>query len=217
MPLPKPKTGEKQQDFISRCMSNPTMKKEFPEQKQRLAVCFSQWRRFRGKMIGKWNKMLEVIKKVEKIIEKQKRFYCECLDCGYKMWSDKHCRDIKCPKCGGPMRRAERSGVGNKKIEKAKWTRAYINDLPDAAFALILPGGHKDEEGKTVPRSLRILPHHNMSVKNPNENSSVDIPHLRNALARLPQVKEITEAQRKRAYNHLARHAKALLPSWKED
>jgi len=33
-------------------------------------------------------------------------------------------------------------------FEAAKWTTAYINDLPDSAFALIEPGGEKDEEAK---------------------------------------------------------------------
>ena len=72
-------------------------------------------------------------------------------------------------------------------MTEAKWDRKYINDLPDAAFAVIMPGGKKDKEGKTVPRSLRMLPHHNDKVKSPDENSSVDIPHLRNALARVNQ------------------------------
>jgi len=39
-------------------------------------------------------------------------YKCECLECGHKMSSDKHCKDIKCPKCGGEMRRAERPGIG---------------------------------------------------------------------------------------------------------
>ena len=44
MPLPKPKKEEKQKDFISRCMGNPTMTKEYKDAKQRSAVCYSQWR-----------------------------------------------------------------------------------------------------------------------------------------------------------------------------
>ena len=44
MPLPKPKPTEKQQDFMSRCMGNPTMNKEYPRQDQRLATCYKQWR-----------------------------------------------------------------------------------------------------------------------------------------------------------------------------
>lgn len=39
-------------------------------------------------------------------------FECECLKCGHKMQSDKHCREIKCPECGGEMRRVNRPGIG---------------------------------------------------------------------------------------------------------
>jgi HK97 family phage prohead protease len=42
MPLPTPNKGEKQDEFMNRCMSNETMKSDFPDNKQRLAVCFSQ-------------------------------------------------------------------------------------------------------------------------------------------------------------------------------
>jgi len=45
MPIPKPAKGEKEQDFISRCMGNNTMNKDYPDQKQRSAICYSQWRR----------------------------------------------------------------------------------------------------------------------------------------------------------------------------
>jgi HK97 family phage prohead protease len=44
MPIPKPNTGEKQDEFIERCMGNDIMKEDFPDNKQRLAVCFKQWR-----------------------------------------------------------------------------------------------------------------------------------------------------------------------------
>lgn len=63
----------------------------------------------------------------------------------------------------------------------AKWTTAEVNDFPDSSFAHIFPGGKKDEEGKTVPRSLRVLPYKDASGK-------VDLPHVRNALARANQV-----------------------------
>lgn len=43
MPLPSPKGKEKQSDFISRCMGDSTMDKDFKDQKQRAAVCYSQW------------------------------------------------------------------------------------------------------------------------------------------------------------------------------
>jgi len=39
-------------------------------------------------------------------------FNCECIECGHKLESDEHCKDIKCPECGATMRRAERPGPG---------------------------------------------------------------------------------------------------------
>lgn len=68
-----------------------------------------------------------------------------------------------------------------KEIEsKATWTAAHVNDLPDSSFLYVDPGGEKDEGGKTVPRSLRHFP-----VK--DSDGTVDLPHLRNAIARIPQ------------------------------
>jgi len=87
-------------------------------------------------------------------------------------------------------------------VAERVWTRKYINDLPDSAFAIILPGGHKDSEGKTVPRSLRKFPHHNAEGR-------IDLPHLRNANARLPQ-SDLTAEQKEQAMRHLAAHKKKL-------
>ena len=41
--LPTP-SGESEDEFISRCMGDADMNKEFPDQEQRAAVCYSQWR-----------------------------------------------------------------------------------------------------------------------------------------------------------------------------
>ena len=49
--LPTPRKNEKQDAFVSRCMSNAEAKREFPEQKQRLAVCFSQFRKKKNKTV----------------------------------------------------------------------------------------------------------------------------------------------------------------------
>jgi HK97 family phage prohead protease len=65
------------------------------------------------------------------------------------------------------------------------WTTAYVNDLPDSAFLYIAPGGTKDSDGKTVPRSLRYFP-----VK--DANGKVDEPHVANALARIPQASSLS-------------------------
>jgi HK97 family phage prohead protease len=74
----------------------------------------------------------------------------------------------------------------------ADWDTSYVNDLPDSAFLLILPGGRKDAGGKTVPRDLRKFP-----VR--NAGGSVDLPHLRNALARIEQASTLSAAQRESA------------------
>ncbi len=44
MPLPKPRQDENQQSFISRCLSSDVMKDEYPDEDQRTAVCYTQWR-----------------------------------------------------------------------------------------------------------------------------------------------------------------------------
>ena len=93
--------------------------------------------------------------------------------------------------------------------DKAKWTRAYINDLPNGSFLYIESGGKKDEDGKTVPRSLRHLPYK-------GSTGEVDLPHLRNALSRLGQTVTgtgengwLTETLRKRLQAKAQRILKA--------
>jgi len=44
--------------------------------------------------------------------EDKQKYNCTCIECGHKLKTDEHCKDVKCPKCGGTMRRAERPGVG---------------------------------------------------------------------------------------------------------
>ena len=73
-------------------------------------------------------------------------------------------------------------------VSEAEWDTEYINNLPDDAFAYIEPGGEKDEQGKTVPRSLRHLPYKNAA-------GNLDAEHVRNALARLDQTDIPAEAK----------------------
>jgi len=65
---------------------------------------------------------------------KKEKFCCECLDCGYKMISDNHCKDIKCPRCNGEMRRCDRPGVG-KSIQKDKKLKPLMRFPPLKATA----------------------------------------------------------------------------------
>ena len=70
----------------------------------------------------------------------------------------------------------------------AQWSSAYVDSLPDSSFLYIEPGGKKDGDGKTEPRSLRHFP-----VKDANGNPDAD--HVRNALARIPQSNVSAEAK----------------------
>lgn len=96
------------------------------------------------------------------------------------------------------------------KEEAEKWDTKYINNLPNAAFAVIEKGY---SEGKD--RRARHLPHHNKGVKSATENSSVDLSHYRNALARVNQIKSVLgnesdSALRKKAASHLEKHRAVL-------
>lgn len=87
-------------------------------------------------------------------------------------------------------------------VDKAEWDAAYINALPDSAFAYVEPGGDTDADGKTTPRALRHLPYKNSS-------GAVDLPHLRNALSRLPQtnLSAAAKASAERKLNAAAKEA----------
>lgn len=94
-------------------------------------------------------------------------------------------------------------------IAKAAWDTAYVNDLPDSSFAVILPGGEKDADGKTTPRSLRKLPYK-------DADGTVDAPHLRNALARLEGT-DLTDDQRSAAAARLKAAADQALAKTADD
>jgi hypothetical protein len=82
------------------------------------------------------------------------------------------------------------------------WDKKYVNNLPDMAFAIVT----------TLKKvKIRKLPHHNKSVKSAAENESVDLPHLRNALARVGQVKGVPAHLAAKAKIHLERHSNVLL------
>jgi hypothetical protein len=44
MPLPNKRSDEENGEFMSRCMSDPKVKQEYPDSKQRTAVCMNQSR-----------------------------------------------------------------------------------------------------------------------------------------------------------------------------
>lgn len=46
--LPSPHGAQSEEQFIGYCMSNTSVQSEFPDEKQRAAVCYSQWREHHG-------------------------------------------------------------------------------------------------------------------------------------------------------------------------
>jgi hypothetical protein len=43
--LPTPTGNDTEEQFIGKCMGSEKMKTEFHDQQQRLAVCYSQWKK----------------------------------------------------------------------------------------------------------------------------------------------------------------------------
>ena len=80
-------------------------------------------------------------------------------------------------------------------VSAEPWRHAYVDSLPDEAFAVV----HTRGDGT---RS-RHLPHH-------DADGRVDLPHLRSALARLPQVRWEDPADAERARRHLLAHQEEL-------
>ncbi len=56
MPLPTKRQDEPRDKFVSRCMSDDIMSKEFKDSKQRLAVCYNQFKsRKKSKGTASWD------------------------------------------------------------------------------------------------------------------------------------------------------------------
>jgi len=56
MPLPTKNKKETEQEFVNRCMSDDMIKNDFKDQKQRLAVCYSQYKiRHKAKGETSWD------------------------------------------------------------------------------------------------------------------------------------------------------------------
>jgi len=45
VPIPSPRSGEQEQSFITRCMSDDVMQREYTDSTQRAAVCYAAWKK----------------------------------------------------------------------------------------------------------------------------------------------------------------------------
>ena len=123
MPIPKKRKGESTDDFISRCMGDEVMVSEYPEEAQRSAVCRAQ--------VG---------------LAAEGPFECECIECGHRLTSEEHCKDLKCPECGGQMRRVERPGPGQPALSASASGRIALYQ----GGAMALPTLSVDEQAGII-------------------------------------------------------------------
>jgi len=160
---------------------------------------------------------------------REEKYQCECIECGYELETGKHCRDIKCPECGGEMRRKERPGPGKilksaisyesahpggtpKADEDTEWdasrevAKADVEDLK--AMCCIVQG---DPELKTSYK----LPHHLVSGKHAVVWSGVAAAGavLMGARGGI----DASENEKEGAKRHLAKHYEEFgrTPPWK--
>ena len=93
----------------------------------------------------------------------KKKYTCECIKCGHILETDKHCKDIKCSKCGGQMRRKERPGPGQNKQSTSNDTApinaCIFNDNAEVTFAQG-DGDTKDDHFRIVGYSGNVMKDH---------------------------------------------------------
>lgn len=58
MPIPQPEKDEDRQKFVSRCMSDKTMKKDYQDTKQRIAICLGQTKKSKSSLL---DQVLEIL------------------------------------------------------------------------------------------------------------------------------------------------------------
>ena len=133
-------------------------------------------------------------------------------ECAEKPMDEEEPKDKKAPKNGKKDQKGKKAQkktakkgcdktegeCGPEKTEAAKWTTKFINNLPDSSFAVVEKGGKKDKSGKTTPRNYRHLPYKDSAGK-------VDLPHLRNALARMNQIQAVSPSDSSERIRKVAR------------
>jgi hypothetical protein len=87
-------------------------------------------------------------------------------------------------------------------LQARVWSTKEVNDFPDSSFAYIEPGGKKDSEGKTIPRSLRHFPYK-------DKNGKLDEPHINAGFSYLNKAK-LPAAAKKHIHSTLVSACKEL-------
>jgi len=84
-------------------------------------------------------------------------YECSCIDCGHEMKSEQHCNTLKCPECGGQMRRKDRPGPGQP--GQLKQNEGAMNDVKRkwlaTGYQKSKPTGRIDRE-KGIIEGVRV-------------------------------------------------------------
>ncbi len=83
--MPKPNPGESEADYVARYMSSAEAKKKFPDEKQRLAVAYSEYRRHKKSLNDEmvfikapitkfWEEEVDITKSANKVEKSKQRF-----------------------------------------------------------------------------------------------------------------------------------------------
>jgi hypothetical protein len=132
MPIPDKRKNEDKQNFVARCMGDEVMKKDYPDTKQRIAVCLSQ-----SKPKGKSSLIEEV--------------HDHLLADNY-LWDDTWDEFVKLLEGKGGFISAHWDGTGETEQKIKEMTKATIR---------CIPLNNTQEEGKCIltgnPSKERVL------------------------------------------------------------
>ena len=157
-------------------------------------------------------------------------YTCECIKCGHTLKTTKHCKDVKCPKCEGTMRRKERPGPGEETapepdVQATAWKAIPYSrhgDRPKADEGTAWDGPKAVREAEiddlkimaTIEDTDNLeakagykLPHHQASGKHPVVWRGVAAA-MGVLLGARGGVKGVSKAEKKKAHAHLAKEYK---------
>jgi len=115
--------------------------------------------------------LIKIVKDIDfEKVEEKAEYNCECIDCGHKTKTKKHCKDIKCSECGGTMRRVERPGPGedSKAEDPEKDIKTLIKEgLKDIKIdpGKVITSMDKDEEKDYLLSDIYSMVKENKELK----------------------------------------------------
>lgn len=148
MPLPKPKKDESHDDFMDRCMGDDVMNKEYPDEKQRYAVCQSQWDNKKSEQPEGLERRIFRPEEIELRIEDDEKpklvgyaaRYNSWTDLGFfkerikaNAFSDALDNDVRCLKNHDPNLILGRTTNGTLSLESNTVGLRFTDELPDTS------------------------------------------------------------------------------------